>query len=113
VQQAGPDPCCIAPGRPLSELDPFALYAAQATEVLLDAIARSNGTRASVASELLGTRVNDGLIGSFGFDRHGNPTPAPITILRIDFSAFERLVGATMLPVVLDRVLTPPPRLFE
>jgi DNA-binding SARP family transcriptional activator len=41
-----------------------ALYTAQATEVLLDAIARSDGTRASVSRALLATRIKDGLIGT-------------------------------------------------
>ena len=36
---------------------PAAVYAAQAAEVLLDAIARSDGTRASVIEELFRTRV--------------------------------------------------------
>ena len=31
-----------------AQIEPSAVYAAQATEVLLDAIARSDGTRASV-----------------------------------------------------------------
>jgi hypothetical protein len=41
---------------------------------MLDAIARSDGTRASVTKELLRTRVRDGLIGSFRFDRNGDTT---------------------------------------
>ena len=51
-----------------------AIYAAQATEVLLDAIARSDGSRASVVRELFATRVEDGLVGAFAFDRHGDST---------------------------------------
>ena len=38
--------------RPARRVEPSAVYAAQATEVLLDAIARSDGTRASVLDEL-------------------------------------------------------------
>ena len=37
-----------------------ALYAAQATEVLLDAIARSDGSRASVTNTLLATTIEEG-----------------------------------------------------
>jgi hypothetical protein len=54
-----------------SPVVPSAVYAAQATEVLLDAIRRSDGTRSSVVEELFRTRVSDGLLGSFSFDRNG------------------------------------------
>jgi branched-chain amino acid transport system substrate-binding protein len=55
---------------------------AQATEVLLDAIARSDGTRASVAQELLATKVEDGILGSFTFDQRGDIDPAPVGVYR-------------------------------
>lgn len=58
-------------------------YAAQAAEVLLDAIARSDGTRRSVVRELFAARVRDGIIGSFGFDRNGDIVPSKVTILRV------------------------------
>jgi branched-chain amino acid transport system substrate-binding protein len=57
--------------------------AAQATEVLLQAIARSDGTRASVIRELRRVKVEDGILGSFQFDRNGDITPAAFTIFRI------------------------------
>lgn len=41
-------------------VEPAAVYAAQATEVLLDALARSDGTRSSVVDELFRTRIRDG-----------------------------------------------------
>jgi YVTN family beta-propeller protein len=66
---------------------PSAVYyvaeAAQATEVLLQAIARSDGTRASVTRELRGVKVEDGILGSFQFDRNGDINPASFTIFRI------------------------------
>jgi hypothetical protein len=46
-----------------------AVYGAQAAEIFLDAIARSDGTRASVTRELFETRVEDGLLGNISFDR--------------------------------------------
>lgn len=64
-------------------VEPSAVYAAQATEVLLDAIARSDGTRASVVRELFETRVTDGLLGSFGFDPNGDISESPVTIVQI------------------------------
>lgn len=65
------------------EVEPSAVYAAQAAEVLLDAVARSDGTRASVVEELFRTNVRGGLLGSFGFDRNGDITESPVTILRV------------------------------
>jgi branched-chain amino acid transport system substrate-binding protein len=56
--------------------------AAQATEVLLDAIARSEGTRASVVDELFATKVENGILGSFTFDRFGDIDPAPVGVYR-------------------------------
>jgi ABC-type branched-subunit amino acid transport system substrate-binding protein len=59
------------------------LEAAQTAELVLQAIARSDGTRASVLDELNASRVRDGLLGSFRFDRNGDVTPATVPILRI------------------------------
>jgi branched-chain amino acid transport system substrate-binding protein len=72
-------------------------YAAEATEVLLDAIARSDGTRASVTRALLATRIRDGILGSFSFDANGDSTLNPVLVFRI-----EHRRG------VLDRVLVAP-----
>ena len=58
--------------------------AAQATEVLLDAIARSDGTRASVVEELFATKVANGILGSFTFDRFGDIDPAPVGVYRYE-----------------------------
>jgi ABC-type branched-subunit amino acid transport system substrate-binding protein/DNA-binding beta-propeller fold protein YncE len=85
------------------------LPAAQATEVVLDAIARSDGTRASVLEELRTTEVRDGLLGDFRIDRHGDITPAQIPIYRVPArtppgaGVFEWFQGS-----VVDRVMTVP-----
>jgi DNA-binding SARP family transcriptional activator/ABC-type branched-subunit amino acid transport system substrate-binding protein len=63
--------------------DYAAAYGAQAAEILLDAIARSDGTRASVTREVFRTRVEDGILGDIRFDRNGDPVDAPFTIFRI------------------------------
>jgi branched-chain amino acid transport system substrate-binding protein len=70
-----------------SEAGPFppgAAEAAQATEVLLDAIARSDGTRASVVDELFATKVENGILGSFSLDRFGDIDPAPVGVYRFE-----------------------------
>jgi branched-chain amino acid transport system substrate-binding protein len=58
--------------------------AAQATEVLLDAVARSDGTRASVVEELFATKVENGILGTFSFDRLGDIDPAPVGVYRYE-----------------------------
>ena len=66
------------------EVDPYSPTTAQAAEVLLDAIAASDGTRASVTEELLRVRVEDGILGSFEFDANGDTTSAGVTMYRIE-----------------------------
>lgn len=63
-------------------VEPSAVYAAQAMEVALDAIARSNGTRPSVLDRLFETRLPNGLLGNVSFDRNGDIEASPVTILR-------------------------------
>ncbi|MDX6425611.1 MAG: hypothetical protein QOD52_1016 [Gaiellaceae bacterium] len=81
---------------------PYPAYAAQSAEVLLDAIARSNGTRPSITSQLFKTKVSNGILGTFSIDRNGDTTAAAISIYRI--------VGGV--PRLL-RVITPPPALIH
>jgi DNA-binding SARP family transcriptional activator/ABC-type branched-subunit amino acid transport system substrate-binding protein/streptogramin lyase len=98
--------------QPAGRVDSAAVYAAEATEVLLDAIARSDDTRRSVVRKLAHTRIQDGLLGTFAIDPNGDPAPAPITVVRL-----ERRTGAnTILSYDGARVLrsiAPPPRLWQ
>ena len=61
----------------------FALSAAQAMDVLLDAIARSDGTRASVTRRLFDTRISNGILGSFWITPTGDTTLNDVTIQRV------------------------------
>ncbi len=63
---------------------PYAVYAAQAAQLLLDAVARSDGSRAAVARGVLRAREPQGLIGPFAFDRKGDAKPAAVTIFRVE-----------------------------
>ena len=74
----------FAATQPSREVTFYAPYAAQATDIVLSAIGRSDGTRASVTRELLRTRVHDGILGTFSFDRQGDMTRNLIPILRVD-----------------------------
>jgi ABC-type branched-subunit amino acid transport system substrate-binding protein len=79
------------------------LEAAQATETVLAVIARSDGTRASVLTELQNTREQDSLLGDFAFDRYGDMTPAQFTVLQVTGT---RLRPASRL--VVNRVIAVP-----
>jgi DNA-binding SARP family transcriptional activator/ABC-type branched-subunit amino acid transport system substrate-binding protein len=80
----------------------YTVYAAQATLVMLDAIAHSNGTRGSVRANLLTTKISNGIIGSFSFNKNGDTTVGAVTIYRIA-NGNPRVAG----------VLTPPPNLLD
>jgi branched-chain amino acid transport system substrate-binding protein len=60
-----------------------AVYGAQAAQILLDAIARSDGTRASVNREVRRTRIDQGILGSIRFDDNGDLVEGPVTIFRV------------------------------
>ena len=94
--------------------DGFVLEAAQATELVARAIARSDGTRASVLEELQASRVKDGLLGSFSFDRNGDVTPATVPILRITGSTPPGAgLPSNFQGAVVDRVIEIPRRLIR
>jgi hypothetical protein len=60
------------------------------------------------------SHVTDGLLGSFAFDRNGNPTRAPIGVFRLHFQAAVQDVSRAPFPgAVLDRVITPPAHLLD
>jgi ABC-type branched-subunit amino acid transport system substrate-binding protein/DNA-binding beta-propeller fold protein YncE len=88
------------------------LETAQAAELVVQAIARSDGTRASVLEQLKASRVKDGLLGSFSFDRHGDITPATVPILRITGSTPPQAgLPSQFQGAVIDRVVEVPRRL--
>lgn len=86
-------------GRPV---EASSVAAAQAMAVLLEAIAKSDGSRASVTSNLFKTKVSDGILGSFSFDRNGDTTAGAVTIYRI-------VRGSPQ----VTRVITPPSSLVK
>ena len=85
-----------------------ALYAAQAAEVVLRAIARSEATRASVLRELRAATVSNG----FRFDRNGDLTPPRVAVYRVTGTTPSRAeLFAEFEGSVFDRALTVPARL--
>jgi YVTN family beta-propeller protein len=97
--------------QPGAKVDVAAVYAAQAAELLLDAIARSDGTRASVSAELFRARVRGGLLGDIAIDAVGDPIPAPVTIVRLEHGGGTNVVASHEGARVVS-VITPPPRLL-
>jgi branched-chain amino acid transport system substrate-binding protein len=73
----------FGPTQPGGFISPFVLETAQATEILIDAIARSDGTRSSVLQALRASEVTDGILGTFRFDANGDKTPEAIPIYRV------------------------------
>ena len=65
------------------EPDPYSVYAAQAAEVLLAAIARSDGSRGSISAELFNTKIKNGLLGSFTINKNGDTSSNPVAIYKI------------------------------
>jgi branched-chain amino acid transport system substrate-binding protein len=64
-------------------IDPYSVYAAQAADVILAAVAASDGTRAAVASGLFKVRIPHGLLGPIAFDANGDLTTNPVTIYKV------------------------------
>jgi DNA-binding SARP family transcriptional activator/ABC-type branched-subunit amino acid transport system substrate-binding protein/streptogramin lyase len=83
-----------------------AAYAAQAAEILLDAIARSDGTRSSVTRELRGTTVEDGILGDINFDENGDLMEGPVTIDRVVGKGDPNSLDGFYKGAVFDRVIT-------
>jgi branched-chain amino acid transport system substrate-binding protein len=88
-ERTGKPPCC------------YTMHAGQAAEVLMRAIAASDGTRRSVTEHVLNAQVKDGILGSFGFDRNGDTTLTRIFI--------HRIVGGELR---FDATITPPQSLL-
>ncbi len=92
--------------------DAYTAEAAQAAEVALDAIARSDGTRTSVLREVRRTDVASSILGGFRFDGNGDITPAPVTIYRVTGATsqrvFKRFRGA-----IVDQVVRVPESLLD
>jgi branched-chain amino acid transport system substrate-binding protein len=83
LQGAGAD--FLAAFRKVTSQNPccYTVHVAQATDVLLDAIAASDGSRASVTAAMLRLRVTDGIIGDFEFDSNGDVSPPLVSVYRI------------------------------
>jgi branched-chain amino acid transport system substrate-binding protein len=71
---------------------PYAVYQAQGAQIMLDAIKRSKGTRASVTTAIFKTKVKNGIMGTFHFDKNGDIAP-------LKWISFDQLRGNAGVPV--------------
>ena len=58
------------------DIDPYAIYGGQAAQIMIDAIAASDGSRAGVIEQMFNTKVENGLLGSFEINENGDPSGA-------------------------------------
>jgi branched-chain amino acid transport system substrate-binding protein len=61
-------------------VNPYSTYAAQTAVVMLDAISKSDGTRAAVTDNLFKTKITNGILGNFGINPDGDTTANPVTV---------------------------------
>jgi branched-chain amino acid transport system substrate-binding protein len=87
----GARPCC------------FSVHAGQATQMMLDAIADSDGSRAQVLENLFDARVEDGYVGDFEIDRYGDTTLNTIAVYRIEDGRLRFQTAITPPPELLAR----------
>jgi branched-chain amino acid transport system substrate-binding protein len=90
-QRFGSLPCC------------FSVHAAEATNVVLNAITRSDGSRGSVLRNIFRTRVRDGLLGSFDLDRYGDTTLTKVAVYVIRGGGLHYLTAISPPPELLAR----------
>ena len=77
-------------------VDPYAIYGGQSAQIMLDAIAASDGTREDVIKQLFATTVTDGLLGSFSFNENGDPKDASGAVVGFTiYKATDTLVPET------------------
>jgi branched-chain amino acid transport system substrate-binding protein len=63
--------------------DPYSVYAAQSTEVVIQAIAQSNGSRADVTKQLFKLKLKGSILGNVSFNSNGDVSANPVTIYKI------------------------------
>jgi branched-chain amino acid transport system substrate-binding protein len=66
-------------------VDPYAIYGAQAAQILLDAIATAGNDRPGIIQAALDTQVTDGLLGSFEINENGDPAQADGAVVGFTF----------------------------
>ena len=63
--------------------DPYSVYAAQAAEAMVAAIAQSNGTRSDIAKQVFKLNLKNSILGALAFNANGDVTANPVTIYKV------------------------------
>jgi branched-chain amino acid transport system substrate-binding protein len=63
--------------------DPYSVYAAQAAEAMVAAIAASNGQRSDVTKQLFKIHLKNSILGNVSFNANGDVTSNPVTIYKV------------------------------
>ena len=71
-------------GEAASKVNPYSNYGATATIVLLDAIAKSGGTRGTVTSHIYGSSFTNTPIGNFALNANGDTNAGVISIYKVN-----------------------------
>jgi branched-chain amino acid transport system substrate-binding protein len=71
-----------------TNIEVYTIYAAAAAQVLLDAIARSDGTREDIVAKVLETNLPDSVLGAFSFDANGDPAAGTESIYKAEDGAW-------------------------
>ena len=85
----------------------------EAAQIVVDAIAHSDGSRASVLRQLRLSKLSAGLFGGFHFDRDGDITPGPFTIFRITGGRGTPGLAPEYRGSVVDRTIRVPTGLLD
>jgi DNA-binding SARP family transcriptional activator/ABC-type branched-subunit amino acid transport system substrate-binding protein/outer membrane protein assembly factor BamB len=83
----GRELAAVAPG---AETDPASYYAADAANVLLDAVGASDGSRSSVRRAVRETQLREGMFGPVAFDSHGDIREPAISLVQVKTSDRSR-----------------------
>jgi branched-chain amino acid transport system substrate-binding protein len=65
---------------PDESIQVYTSYAAASAQALLDAIARSDGSREDIVAKLLETEIEDGITGPISFNENGDPSEGRMSI---------------------------------
>jgi branched-chain amino acid transport system substrate-binding protein len=70
-------------GLPASKVNPYSNYGATAMQMMLKAIAASDGSRASVTANFFKTVFTDSPVGPFKINKNGDTNAAPVSIYHV------------------------------
>jgi len=85
----------------VDHLEAYTAYGAQAYLVLANAIAKSNGTRASIAKNLYSQSFPKGIIGNFKIDSSGDPSLGGVTVDQFQADGSNKIVTVVNPPADL------------